>query len=69
MLAAGIAAGIALSLAATRLLGALLFGVAARDPLTMTVGVALMAAVALAAGLLAARRAVKVDPMVALRLE
>jgi predicted permease len=67
LLTGGIVTGIGLSLATTRLLGALLFGVAARDPATMAIGVALMAAVSLAAGLLAARRATKVDPMVALR--
>jgi putative ABC transport system permease protein len=69
LLTAGIAAGIGLSLATTRLLGALLFGVAARDPLTMTVGGALIAAVSIAAGLMAARRATRIDPMAALRQE
>ena len=69
LLAAGIAAGIGLSLAATRLLGALLFGVAARDPLTMLMGAALLAAVSLAAGLMAARRATRIDPIAALRQE
>jgi putative ABC transport system permease protein len=67
LLLTGIVTGIGLSLAATRLLGAMLFGVQARDPVTMTLGCALMAAVSLAAGLMAARRATKVDPMVALR--
>jgi predicted permease len=66
-LTGGIVAGIGLSLATTRLLSALLFGVAPRDPATMTTGVAMMAAVSLAAGLLAASRATNVDPMVALR--
>jgi predicted permease len=69
LLAGGIAAGAGLSAAATRLLGTMLFGVAARDPLTMTLGGVLMAAVSISAGLLAARRATKVDPMVALREE
>ncbi|HEX3743668.1 MAG TPA: ABC transporter permease [Bryobacteraceae bacterium] len=67
LLSVGIAAGIAMSLATTQLLGALLFGVAARDPLTMAAGGTLMAAVSLTAGLLAARRATRIDPMVALR--
>jgi predicted permease len=67
LLLAGIAAGIGLSLATTRLLGAMLFGIESRDPVTMAMGGALMAAVSLAAGLVAARRATKVDPMVALR--
>ncbi len=67
LLAGGIVSGIGLSLATTRLLGAMLFGVKPRDPATMAIGGALMAAVSLAAGLLAARRATRVDPMVALR--
>ena len=69
LLLGGIAAGIGLSLATTRLLGAMLFGIQARDPVTMAMGGALMAVVSLAAGLVAARRATKVDPMVALRQE
>jgi predicted permease len=67
LLIGGIVAGIGLSLATTRLLGAMLFGVQPRDPATMAIGGALMAAISIAAGLLAARRATKVDPMVALR--
>jgi predicted permease len=69
LLLGGIAAGIGLSLLTTRLLGAMLFGVGARDPVTMAMSSALMAAVSLAAGLLAARRATKVDPIEALRQE
>jgi putative ABC transport system permease protein len=69
LLLGGIAAGTGLSLAVTRFLGAMLFGIEARDPVTMAMGGALMAAVSLAAGFLAARRATKVDPMVALRQE
>jgi putative ABC transport system permease protein len=69
LLTGGIATGIGLSLATSRLLSALLFGIEARDPRTITLCAALMAAVSLAAGLLAARRATRVDPMVALREE
>ena len=69
LLIGGIAVGIGLSLATTRLLGTILFGINSRDPSSMAIGGALMAAVSLAAGLLAARRATKVDPMVALRQE
>jgi len=54
VLLGGIAAGIGLSLTVTRLLDAMLFGVEARDPVTMAMGSALLAAVSLAAGLLAA---------------
>jgi ABC-type antimicrobial peptide transport system permease subunit len=69
LLAGGIAAGIAISLATGRLLGTLLFGLQPRDPVTMAMAAGLLAAVSLAASYLAARRATKVDPMVALRHE
>lgn len=69
LLAGGIVAGVGLSLATTRLLGAILFGVLPRDPVTIAAGGAMMAVVSLAAGLLAARRATRVDPMAALRQE
>ncbi len=69
LLIGGIVTGIGLSLATSRLLSALLFGIQARDPGTVAMSGALIAAVSLAAGLLAARRATRVDPMVALREE
>jgi len=67
--AGGTAAGIAISLATTRLFAALLFGLRPRDAATLAMSAGLLAAVALAASLLAARRAVQVDLIVALRDE
>ena len=69
LLIGGIVTGIGLSLATSRLLSTLLFGIEARDPRTIAMSGALIAAVSLATGLLATRRATKVDPMVALREE
>jgi putative ABC transport system permease protein len=66
---AGIALGLAGGLAVTRVISSLLFGVGARDPLTFASVAALLAAVALLACLAPARRATRVDPMVALRYE
>jgi putative ABC transport system permease protein len=68
---AGIGIGVGLfgALGATRLLGALLFGVGTTDLLTYAAVVLLLGAAALLAGLLPARRAMKVDPVIALRYE
>ena len=69
VLAIGVVAGIAISLAATRVLQQLLFGLGPRDAVTMVAAVAVLSVVALIAGYLPARRATKVDPMVTLRNE
>ena len=69
LVAGGVVAGIGIALAAGRLLAALLFGLEPRDPATLAMAAGLLAAVAFAASYLAARRATKVDPMVALRHE
>jgi putative ABC transport system permease protein len=65
----GIAAGTLLSLGMTRLISGMLFGITASDPLTFAVVAALLGTVAFLANYLPARRASKVDLMVALRYE
>ncbi|MGC2331849.1 MAG: ABC transporter permease [Candidatus Acidiferrales bacterium] len=65
----GIAIGVAASFGLTRLIATMLFGVSATDPLTFAAVVALLFAVALLACWIPARRAMRVDPMVALRHE
>ena len=65
----GLAAGVAVSLATLKLLQKMLFGLAPRDALTISLAVVLFSFVVLLAGLVPARRAMRVDPMVALRYE
>ena len=67
--ALGLAIGVLISLGLTRVLRTLLFGVSATDPIVFGVIAALVAAVALLASLVPARRAALLDPMTALRRE
>ena len=66
---AGIVAGVGAALALTRLVKTMLYGVQPNDPLTITAGVVILLAVALAASWIPARRAAGVQPMEALRHE
>jgi len=65
----GVFIGLAASLAVSRLLNSFLFGLSAADPMTFGIIPLLLAAVALLACYIPARRATKVDPMIALRVE
>jgi ABC-type antimicrobial peptide transport system permease subunit len=65
----GIAIGLGTGLAVTRLISGLLFGVGLLDPVTLVLSPLVLLAVALAASYLPARRAMQVDPIMALRSE
>ncbi|HVH56929.1 MAG TPA: ABC transporter permease [Vicinamibacterales bacterium] len=67
--AAGLAAGLLLAVASTNLLRAWLFGVSPLDPWTFALVVIVLATVSLAASWIPARRAIRTDPVVALRAE
>jgi putative ABC transport system permease protein len=65
----GVAIGVAVSLAITHLMATLLFNISPSDPLTLVAVAVLLSLVALLASYIPARRAMRVDPMVALRYE
>jgi predicted permease len=69
ILAAGVAVGTGIAFLTVQVLQNLLFGLAARDTLTMLLAAGVLSLVAFIAGYLPARRAAKVNPMVALRYE
>ncbi len=66
---AGIVAGLAATVAATRMLSALLFDITSRDPLTLAAAATLLVLTAVTASFLPAHRASRVDPLVVLRAE
>jgi predicted permease len=69
LIGVGIAIGVPLALAAARLIASQLYGLKPSDPFTIIFAALVMAGVGLLAGFVPARRAAKVDPMVALRYE
>jgi ABC-type antimicrobial peptide transport system permease subunit len=69
LVGSGVAIGLLVALFVTKLANSLLFGLKPNDPLTLTAAAVLLFAVATVAGYLPARRAARVDPLVALRDE
>jgi predicted permease len=69
LIAIGLAAGLGAALATTRFVASFLYGLTPNDPRTLLLAAAVLAGVSLAAGYLPARRASRLDPMLALREE
>jgi putative ABC transport system permease protein len=69
LIAIGITLGAGLTLAGSKAASSLLFGLKPRDPLTLGLAVVILAAIGFGASFMPARRATRVDPMVALRYE
>ncbi len=69
LISAGVVLGIALAIGATRFIASMLFGIEASNPLILASATTFLVAVAALATYIPARRATKIDPMVALRYE
>jgi ABC-type antimicrobial peptide transport system permease subunit len=69
MAVAGLALGVPVAYASSRWVESFLYGIKANDPLAVAIAVATLVAAALVAGFAPARRASRIDPMVALRHE
>jgi putative ABC transport system permease protein len=69
LIAIGVLVGAGLTLAGTKAASSLLFGLKPRDPLTLVLAIVILAAIGFGASFIPARRATRIDPMVALRYE
>jgi ABC-type antimicrobial peptide transport system permease subunit len=69
LVAIGLVVGIPLALTSSRLLSSILYGLKSTDPVSLFGVMAILALVAAVAGYIPARRATRVDPMIALRYE
>ncbi|MCU1286252.1 MAG: hypothetical protein JWO13_2602 [Acidobacteriales bacterium] len=69
LVVAGIAVGIPAAIASTKLISSMLYGLSGSDPVSMAAVILLLGSIAVVASYIPARRATKVDPMVALRYE
>jgi putative ABC transport system permease protein len=69
LIAIGVVVGAGLTLAGSKAASSLLFGLKPRDPLTLVLAIVILAAIGFGASFIPARRATRVDPMVALRYE
>ena len=69
LIAIGVVVGVGLTLAGSKASGSLLFGLKPHDPLTLVLAIVVLATIGFAASFIPARRATRVDPVVALRDE